>query len=311
MKNVYKLTEGAVFLAIYTVLLLITLYVPVIGAAINYFLPLPFILFSAKYELKNSAVFLVASIVLSFIVGSLLGISLALGFGLTGLITGHLIKKQKSRLVIFIAASFVFLINLIVQYVVAVIVFEIDFIAELMKILRESVDMSIQILSSVGQKPDSRAIEQLEARIDVMETLMPSLIVLFSFLNVFFIQLISMPIARRLGLKPPKWKPLRELVLPKSLLWYYLFALIASLLIRPEEGTYWYWALVNLVYILQLFMVLQGLSFIFFVSYVKRYSKAVPIFVTILACLFPFILYIVRILGIIDLGFNLRQRLIK
>ncbi|PLR79982.1 DUF2232 domain-containing protein [Bacillus canaveralius] len=311
MKNVYNLTQGAVFLAIYTVLLLITLYVPVIGTVINYFLPLPFILFSAKHELKSSAVFLVASILLSFIVGSFFGISLTLGFGLTGLITGYLIKKQKSRVVIFIAASFVFLLNLIVQYVVAVILFQINFIEELMTILRQSVDMSIKMLTSFGQEPDGRVIERFESGIDMIETLMPSLFVLFSFLSVFLIHLISMPIVQRLGLTPPKWKPLRELVLPKSLLWYYLFALIASLLIRPEEGTYWYWALANLVYILQFFMILQGISFVFFISYVKGYSKAIPIFVTILACLFPFVLYIVRILGIIDIGFNLRQRLIK
>jgi len=53
----------------------------------------------------------------------------------------------------------------------------------------------------------------------------------------------------------------------------------------------------------------HGLSFVFYISYVKGYPNDVPIVVIVLLFLLPFILYIVRILGIIDLGFDLRKRL--
>lgn len=58
MKNANQLTKGAMFLAIYSVLLLITLYIPILGAIVNLFLPLPFILFAARNNLKSSVVFL-------------------------------------------------------------------------------------------------------------------------------------------------------------------------------------------------------------------------------------------------------------
>lgn len=53
MKNAHKLTEGALFLAIFAVLLLITIYIPVLGVVVNLFIPLPFIMFSAKNDRKS------------------------------------------------------------------------------------------------------------------------------------------------------------------------------------------------------------------------------------------------------------------
>ena len=85
--------------------------------------------------------------------------------------------------------------------------------------------------------------------------------------------------------------------------------MIAALALQPEKGTYWFWVISNLSFILQMLMVLQGVAFVFYLTHVKGYPKAVPIIVIVLMFLLPFILYIVRILGIIDLGFDLRKRL--
>jgi uncharacterized protein YybS (DUF2232 family) len=56
-------------------------------------------------------------------------------------------------------------------------------------------------------------------------------------------------------------------------------------------------------------MLLQGLSFVAYFTHIKKFPKAFLIIAVILTFLLPFVLYIVRILGIIDLGFNLRKRL--
>ncbi|WLR55155.1 DUF2232 domain-containing protein [Mesobacillus subterraneus] len=160
-----------------------------------------------------------------------------------------------------------------------------------------------------GRLPDEKLIKQFEAMIDMMEVLMPSMFVMASFLIVFLLQLVSFPFLKRFGIQVPTWGPFRDLNLPKSILWYYLIAMIAALIMQPEKGTYWFWAISNLTFILQMLMVLQGLSFVFYVTHIKRYPKAVPIIIIIVTFLLPFVLYIVRILGIIDLGFDLRKRL--
>ena len=111
MKNVNQLTKGAMFLAIFSVLLLITLYIPLLGSIVNFFLPLPFILFAAKNNFKSSIVFLIASVLLSLILGSLLAIPLTLAYGSTGVAIGYLINRQKNRWTVLAAGSFVFLIK--------------------------------------------------------------------------------------------------------------------------------------------------------------------------------------------------------
>ena len=309
MKNTYKLTEGAILLAIFAVLLLITFYIPGLGLIVNLFLSLPFLFFGAKYDGKSTAVFTLAAVLLSMILGSLLAIPLALAYGTTGAVMGYMVREGKSKFAAYIAGSLVFLLNLVAQYALSVILFKINIIDELMEAFRASTDQAIKLLEQMGQAPDANLIKQFEAMIDMMEVLMPSMFVMASFLIVFLLQLFSFPFLKRFGIKVPTWPPFRELNLPKSILWYYLITMIAALIIQPEKGTYMFWVISNLTFILQMLMVLQGLSLVFYVTHIKNYPKAVPIIFVVLVFLLPFVLYIVRILGIIDLGFDLRKRL--
>jgi uncharacterized protein YybS (DUF2232 family) len=308
-ENTYRLTEGAILLAIFTVLLLITLYIPGLGLVVNFFLAMPFIMFAAKHEWKSASVFTIAAMLLSLIVGSFLAIPLALTYGITGSVMGVLIGRGKSRLAIFIAGSLVFLANTILQYAASVVLFNMNIIEEFMTSFQQSLTTSVNLLEGMGQTVDEAVLEQFENSVALMETLMPSLFVMASFMIVFFIQLICFPLLKRFGVKVPSWMPIRDMSLPKSLLWYYLISLIATMFLQPEVGSYWHWALTNLVFILQFFMLLQGYTFIAYYSYRKGYPKAVLIVTIVLSILIPLILYIIRILGIIDLGFDLRKRL--
>ncbi|RSD22301.1 YybS family protein [Mesobacillus subterraneus] len=309
MKNTYKLTEGAVLLAIFAVLLLITLYVPVLGTVVLFFLSLPFMLFGAKYDGKSTAVFTIAAVLISLILGSFLAIPMALAFGATGAVMGYMVREGKSREASYIAGSVVFLVNIVAQYALSIVLFNINAIEEMVEILRASVDQSIKLMEQLGQAPDQKVVDQLALMVDMVETLVPSMFVMAAFSITFLLQLAAVPFLKRFGVKVPNWRPFRELQFPKSILWYYLIAMVAALIMQPEEGTYWYWAISNLTFILQMLMVLQGLSLVFYFTHLKGYSKAIPIIVVVLLFLFPFVLYIVRILGIIDLGFDLRKRL--
>lgn len=309
MKNVHKLTEGAILLAAFTVLLLITLYVPVLGVVVNLFLPAPFIMFAAKTSRKDSLVFMVASTILSLIVGTLLAIPLTIAYGLTGLVIGDFIRSNRSRRSTYVAGSITFLFNLVIQYAIAVVFFKINFIADSMNMLKESIDQSVSILTTLGQVPNEAVLNQFKQAIDLLQTLSPTIFVLMSFLMVYFIQLVSFPIIKRFGIKVKKPNPLGNVSLPKNLLYYFILFLLASLLFHPETNTFVYIALSNILFILQLLVIVQGISFIWFYSHLKSLPRAVPILLTISLFILPIILYIVMILGIIDLGFDLRKKI--
>lgn len=312
MNNARKLTEGAILLAAFAVLLLLTIYVPVVAIIINFVLPLPFIMFTAKNNMKYIGAFLVAAIFISFIAGSLMGLSLMLVYGSTGTVIGYLLQKNKSRVAILISSSLTFMVAVVIMYVVSVIFFKFNLIHELIDAFKQSASMSQGMLKSLGQEEQMKKLAQQNANmIKMIETLAPSILIMTSILSVYFIQLICFPIAKRFGLNVQQWGDFKDLSLPRSLLWYYLLALAANILFHPQEGTYLYTALMNLVYILELFMVLQGLSFLFYIFHRKSVSKGIRVIVTIVAIVIPIFLYIIRILGIIDLGFDLRKRVEK
>ncbi len=309
MRNIHRLTEGAILLAAFTILLLMTVYVPVLGTVVNFFLALPFMMFSARTNRKESFVFLIASLFLSLIAGSLLALPLTLAYGLTGIIIGDFIRNEKPKQAALIAGSITFLINLVIQYVISIVFLNMDIIKESIQLLRESIDQSLKILTSLTQEPNEAMIQQFYAAIDLIEILTPTIFVITSFSIVFIIQLVSYPILKRFGIKVVVGEHFRNFKLPKGIIYYFLIALLANLIIQPESGSYIHLALSNILFILLLLIVVQGLSFIWYFSYQKGLSKAVPILVTIAMFLMPLILYIVWILGIMDLGFDLRKKL--
>jgi uncharacterized protein YybS (DUF2232 family) len=311
VKNVRKLTEGAMLLAIFTVIMLITFYIPLLGF-LNLFLPLPFILFAAKNDWKWTLTFLAAAMGLSLITGSILSVPTTVGFGTTGVVMGILIRKQKDRFSVLLAGSFVFLVNLIIMYGVSVIFFKIDFINEMITTMKQSLDMSADMLKSLGQEKEAeKTIQQFKNAFDLIRTLLPTLLVASSFLIVFIIQIVNYPIIKRFGIELKKWKAFKDIRLPKSLLWVLLLTLLASMLLNPQEGTYWFAALLNLTYILQMLMIFQGYTFLFYYFDVKGISKGFSVTLAVVSFIIPIFLYIIGILGIIDLGFDLRKHLIK
>nr|WP_263324001.1 YybS family protein [Neobacillus sp. Marseille-Q6967] len=312
MKNVRTLTEGAILLAIYVVLLLLTVYVPFMALLSTWFAAVPFILFATKNEWKTIIVFFISSLILSFIVGTVTALPMAFIFGSTGSVLGYLIQKQKPRMMIFLSGSFVFLVNLILIYILSILFLNVNIVAESVESMKTTLNMSADLLKNFGDPQEmEQMMEQYNKGLDLMITLIPTLFVLMSFAFVLIIQLVSVPIIKRFGVKVNQWTRFKDITLPKSLLWFLVITLLLSMFLNPEEGTYLYAALINLTYILQFLMMFQGFTFLFFYLDQKGISKPVKVFIAIIVFVVPIFLYIVAILGIIDLGFELRKKLVK
>ncbi len=61
MRQARFITEGAALLAIYVMLLFISMYVPILGTVVTFALPLPFILLTIRYKLSNAFVIFTAA----------------------------------------------------------------------------------------------------------------------------------------------------------------------------------------------------------------------------------------------------------
>jgi uncharacterized protein YybS (DUF2232 family) len=312
VKDVRKLTEGAILLAALAALLLVTILVPPLGVITNLVLPLPFLMFSAKNNLKMISAFFAAAIFISFIASSFMGIGLTFIYGSAGVVFGYLIQKGKSRAFILIASSLTFMAGIVISYVVMVAFMKMDIIHELTVALNESVKNSEEMLKGMGREDQLKVLKEKNAlMLKQMVTLAPSALIFASIISSFITQWVCFPIAKRFGVNAQPWGSFRNLVLPKSLLWYYLIALGVMLLFHPQEGTYLYSVLINARYILETFIMLQGLALLFFIFHQKSVAKGLGVLVVFLTFMIPIVRYIIMLLGITDLGFDFRKQFEK
>ncbi|MEF7658470.1 YybS family protein [Bacillus thuringiensis] len=309
MKNTKFITEGAALLAIYAMLLLISMYVPILGAVVTFALPLPFILLTIRYKLSSAFVIFTAALFITVIVSQPMNLVKTTMFGLIGIVLGYMYKKQKNPVEILMAGTLAYLIGIMLIYVASIKFFNIDLMKQMQNMFNESMTQSEKIVTAAGM-PISKEQKELFAQFnDVLQTLFPSLLVMVSVCFSWITVMISGSVLRKLKYDVIPWPKFKDIQLPKSIVWYYVIFILLSTFIKVEPTSYLHMVFSNLYVIFALLLVLQGLTFIAFLAHSKGFTKGVPI-ISFIACMFiPMLFPLVTILGIIDLGISLRSKI--
>ncbi|WP_172656732.1 YybS family protein [Domibacillus robiginosus] len=307
MEKTRIITEGAMMLAIFAILLAVSIYVPIVSIIGALFLLLPFLVYSSKYPPGPAFSLLAVSLLLAFLVGGIVSVPVAIMYGTTGLIMGTLIRRQSDGWIVYMGGSIAFLLNMIVQYAAAVWLFDISFADEFSSTFKQSVAETSRML---GQEAPYTG-EEINTLISYITAILPAIFVVVAFVTVLLLRTANYPIAKRLGVKVKPLQPFRTVRLPRTILWYYLLFMVGAIFVKPAPGTSWYDIYVNMMFILQACLYIQGLSFVFFYAHSKRWPKAIPVLAALLSIPLIPLLYLIRLLGIIDLGFDLRQRMQK
>ncbi|WP_088006243.1 YybS family protein [Indiicoccus explosivorum] len=297
-----KITHGAMMAAVFVVLTAASVYVPVLNIVSALFLPVPIAWYSATYGARASALFAAAAALLTFVVGGIAALPLALLFIPFGLAVGLSIHAKKSKLFLFMSAAMALLIATLVEYAGAMLLLEINFLMEPIDRLREAGEAIGSRSEELGGLPEGYG-AWLADTVHTLEMMLPSAFILSVFLLAWLLLLADLPILGRMGLNVPKFPPFRGMKLPKSILWYYLVVLLSPYLFNFEEGTLAYSAVLNASVILQVLLFLQGVSFYHYYIHQQGWPKWSAVLATFLAV--PLAGF-TGIVGIIDLGFNIR-----
>lgn len=309
MKNTKFITEGAALLAIYAMLLLISMYVPILGTVVTFALPLPFILLTIRYRLSNAFVIFTAALFITVIVSQPMNLVKTTMFGLIGIVLGYMYKKRKKPVEILMAGTLAYLIGIMLIYVASIKFFNIDLMKKMQNMFNESMAQSEKIVNAAGMPISEEQKELFTQFNDVLQTLFPSLLVMVSVCFSWITVMISGSVLRKLKHDVMPWPKFKDIQLPKSIVWYYVIFILLSTFIKVEPTSYLHMVFSNLYVIFALLLVLQGLTFIAFVAHSKGFTKGVPI-ISFIACMFiPMLFPLVTILGIIDLGISLRSKI--
>jgi uncharacterized protein YybS (DUF2232 family) len=315
LNNGRRITEGGLLLAVYVLLLFITAQIPFLGMITFFFLPVPFILVMIIEKLSWLLGFLVLASLLTIIFGTIFSVPLTLFAGFVGIVIGYHLKYEKPTIQMLISSILTVIICLLILFGATILVADVNIIEESTSMFEQSmstsINTSIDVMNSLGQPVPENFEEEMRHSIAMIRTLIPSVLVISSMVLTYLFLLAAQPFVKRFSDKMVNWPLFRDLRLPKSLLWYYIIVLIVPLFVKIDASSYLNMAMMNLLFILQLFILLQGFSLIFYISQVKGWVKAVPILLVFISLLSPIMLTIVRILGIIDLSFSFREAIAK
>lgn len=313
MNQSRRLTEGAIFSVIYIALMLTT-FVPILQIFAMFLLPIPFVLFASRHGGKPGLLVLAVTSLLTIIFFTIYSLPLTILAGAGGLLIGHAIYKKRTAYETLAHGTLGFIAGLLLTVAFSQLLLSVNFISEFETIATEQMETYISIIDSVDiteVNPDVDLEEMLAAQIKLMTSLMPAFLALSAVVMAFLVQWVSYKFLNRMDKKEYRFPPFRQLKLPASIIWLYLLVIIASFFNLDPASTL-FTGVQNALFILEMLLVIQGFAFIFFFAHYKKMSKAIPILSIVLTILFPMILlYFVRILGIIDIGLNLRARLNK
>ncbi|SOC08160.1 uncharacterized protein YybS [Ureibacillus xyleni] len=298
-----KLVNGAMMVALFSILIAIAFYVPIVNLVAIIFAPLPLAWYSAKFDRGSAILVAIMGCISSFFIGSILIIPLAVICASIGVVMGDALRLKKSKVYLLMSSGITVLITFALQYVISIKLLNTDFIKEAMQMTRNEYEKSIELSQRItGQAPiDEKTLNQM---FDTMQMALPAAIVLGVFFLTFIIVTSNLPLLKRFGVNVPKFNTFKNLRLPRSILWYYLILLSINLFISPETGSPLYVICLNLSMVLWLLLTLQGISFIHFCLDAYGSPSILKVLATIMAIpLYSFVLLI----GIFDLGFDIRS----
>ncbi|MGN8047222.1 YybS family protein [Bacillus aerius] len=308
MKQTKALVEGAIMISIFAVMTLFYLYVPLLAIIFFMAAPIPIILYTIRHGLKKGIAAGAIGIVISFLIGSINGLLSAPMLIAVGVGMGVFYSRRQPGQAI-ITGALIYLFSFLIYFVVSVQLFQVDILG----VAKESIDQIMPMVESTLKQSgasDQEIAKQLKQFREMKDTALNSLpvallifVTLMSFVNHWFVR----PLIKRFVPDMPALKKFKDMRLPKSMVWYYLLTLLL-MLIQPEKGSFLSLVQTSAFQILFILVLIQGFSFIFYYCHEKNISKVVPIFAVVLTILFPPIGVIVRIIGIADIGFDLREK---
>lgn len=301
------MTECALFSTIFIILLLLSLYTP-IGLVTLYLIPIPFVIFGYRYGGKMGLWLIIINTIISFFIGSIFGSFLAIFAGSVGIIMGGLYKKE-SALPSIVAGVIIAILNFILAIFISNLFLGINIADALKQVMLGSLNSVEEILISAGNQEQADLIQNVYGNFfNNIAQLLPFIIISYSLFIIGINHMLVGKITKRMGINIPKFIPFREWTFPKSIIFYYLITVIIIQIKSLLDIYAINLIVINLYPLLQLVLMIQGLSFVFYYTYNKKLGRGLRV-ISIISLFIPVVSQLIHILGMVDIGFNLRNKI--
>lgn|SRR5690625_598464 len=299
----------------YIAILLVSLLVPFIYFFSIIIVPIPLIVYSLQNKRDRVYVIVVAIAVITFLLTymmqTLLFIPLFIVFAISGLSVGLAIQQDKKAYETWIQGIVGYIVSLLFVFVFTQFVLEINWAEEIRKVVNQSIENVISILAQLDPTLQGQFQEQLQALKDQLyyiPNIIPAGLAILSVIFAFLTQWLSYKVINKMHKRRLSFPPVGKLNLPKAVIFIYLIGFLMMFMeSNPSKGLFIVGQ--NITSLMFFLIILQGLTFMFFYAKYKKQSNLLPIIISIISLVIPFLLYVIHFVGLFDLALSLRRRM--
>ncbi|MCQ2373004.1 MAG: YybS family protein [Phascolarctobacterium sp.] len=276
MRKTSAMVEAGILAAIAVVMALIAMYVPVIGAFVNFVWPLPIIICGMRHGFKYSVMTLiVATIIVAIVISPIQAFFLGAIFGLLGLILGECMRRHLSAAKIMLYGSVGAVIALILNIVLSFAFLDIDPIAMMFSQFDKSLTDMADFYRNHGisEADTQAAVQNYSEMLKMMRIIMPGAFLLSAPMLAFVNYFVAKKVLSRLGESFDDLPPFVNWIVPTWVLAPFILSLVGVtyFYINKLTDTWMYKLCVNVQTVCTFLLVLQAICLIYW--YVKEKNK--------------------------------------
>lgn len=213
----------------------------------------------------------------------------------------YLRKVHSTRIIPYLTA--IVLLVLMVSLLVLDRVFSVSLISEFKSLLQSQ----YSILIERQMLPESFTTSMIDTMIASMINLVPLAMAMMAFFIVICSHYVARHAAGLNGIYVEAFPKAKDWNLPRKLVFIYFVLYLIQLFLDVTNQSFFTIAILNIVPALSFAFTVQAIGLFFYLANHYKWPKIVPILIAFPVLIFP----LFSIVGVIDVAFKLRERLIK
>ncbi len=311
IRKTSAMVGAGILAAVAIVMALISMYVPVLGAFVNFLWPLPIVICGCRYGLKWSLMtLLVATIIIAMILSPINAFFLAAIFGLLGLILGECMRRHLPPAQLMLYGSIGAALALVINIVLSFLVLGIDPIEMIFTSFHESLSQLTAYYREHGMTEDEikKAVDGYKEMLRMMRIIMPGAFFLCAPIMAFINYIAAKKILTKLGDSFADFPPFVLLRVPSWILWPYAISLLSvTYFYQTDQGSWLYTLSVNVQTVCSFVLVLQGIVLLYWFVDKKGKPRWWANIATLILFLVPLFSQIMVYVGAFDTIFDFRK----
>src|SRR5690625_52995 len=214
-----QITDGALLISFYIILLLIGIFTPFIIIIILFVLPTPFIIYATRYGWKPTLLMLVTALLFSFIIVPIVSLPLTVLASVSGLMIGSSIHQKQSVYETWARGTVGFIIGILFAFLFSQFVLQVNWSEEIDTVINESMEMTEAFVTQFGMEDEIKdQLDFLEQQMYTFKDLLPASIAMLSIFLAFICQWISFKVMNRTERRNLHFPPFKNLNFPVSII---------------------------------------------------------------------------------------------